>query len=360
MSSHHLCLLIVNLLKQIHAHCRQVIPFQGFTGSVQTGTQFALVGQGTDAAGPAPAPGQALPYSSNPVQSSGTASSPHVNGAHPAVAHSPQADPDGDSLLSNAGAGVSRQAGQAGSPMKATTTPANAFDPQSPPSPHAFLSGELGLPSPHASPESPIPPPATPSPPASLSLSHSTSNSVSQSPTHASSVWPLPSNASPPAANAPLINASASLSGSESPNSTPALHALPAPGFIAPRDQAPPPTTSAIEQASSDVSARNSQINSTMNPTSKPLVQAPTSKPSSSPRQTARASATPSAPAPGPDHADDGPAAAPGNVQAQNIVQDDPHKDNLPVIVLGSLLGAAVAALLAGITSVRSSVMQQL
>ena len=54
------------------------------------------------------------------------------------------------------------------------------------------------------------------------------------------------------------------------------------------------------------------------------------------------------APAPAP-HDVAAPAAAPGNAQAQNIVQEDPGKDHLPVIVLGALLGAVTIALLAGV-----------
>ena len=45
------------------------------------------------------------------------------------------------------------------------------------------------------------------------------------------------------------------------------------------------------------------------------------------------------------------PRAAPGNAQAQNIVEEDPGKDHLPVIVLGALLGAVTIALFAGRTA---------
>lgn len=358
--------------------------------------QFALVGNSTQSQGPSsnpnvfrpasstnsqspdvigaspytafgPAAGQQLPpeadtANNSPVQNDpgalGRASS-NVASMGLVDAPPPQANPNNASNTTT-NTSTATHAGQAHPPAASATVFTTNSDLQAL-SPNASMP-DRDKPRPHASPEppnlaslaasplvsasastspsvlpSPTPsvlPPTTPSVSPSLQASQV---STASSPT----IVPSSSEATPPLM-APTPHALPPLPTSMHAISPPAVHALPPATLTGsghqagPPDLLPEPTTPAAGHSTTTTGAADSSSNST----------SPSSE--SSPNSSSVSQAPPPAPASGPERQSPGPAAAPGDAQAQNVIESDPQKTDTPVIVLASLLGAVVAALLAG------------
>ncbi|DBA79253.1 TPA: hypothetical protein ACH3X1_009067 [Trebouxia sp. C0004] len=316
-------------LQPLHEHIIQAIPFEGFVGSVQTGMQFASLGNSTQAQ--APGSTQLLPTSSLPGSSpvlsdpgtAGPASSFAYNNqsnAHPAGTLSTHADPNvGHTYL----------------PSKSPDASTSGRDAQGPSG--DMLAGSLSLSdspeSPNASSLAPLPSnfplpsislPISPPPPA----------------LHASS------SALPPTNNATLQSGSVPNPNASLPNADPARSTSPSNAYALPpslmtgtTDQAEPPSASTASRAS--LRAPNTTTAAAEAPHGASAIATSTPSPSSS--SDAKDLAAAAAPA------FQSSSPGPGDAQAQNIIQSDPVKEHTPVIVLASLLGAAVAAMLAGL-----------
>lgn len=200
------------------------------------------------------------------------------------------------------------------------------------------------MPSLFDSPESPNPSSLAPLP--SEFALPSISHPISPSPValHASSSILSPTtNATTQSGSVPNPNASLpdlDPDHSTSPHNAPALPPSLMTGMT---DQAEPPSASAASRAS--LGNPNSIIAAVAAaPPSASSIATSTPSPSSS------SDAKALAPGPATESNSRGPAAAPGDAQAQNIIQTDPVKEHTPVIVLASLLGAVVAAMLAGVS----------
>lgn len=213
-------------------------------------------------------------------------------------------------------------------------------------SPSGDMLADSIMPSLFDSPESPNPSSLAPLP--SEFALPSISHPISPSPValHASSSILSPTtNATTQSGSVPNPNASLpdlDPDHSTSPHNAPALPPSLMTGMT---DQAEPPSASAASRAS--LGNPNSIIAAVAAaPPSASSIATFTPSPSSS------SDAKALAPAPGPatESNSPGPAAAPGDAQAQNIIQTDPVKEHTPVIVLASLLGAVVAAMLAGVS----------
>ncbi len=175
-----------------------------------------------------------------------------------------------------------------------------------------------------------------------------------------SSLTPLPSTPPLPSISLPISPSpitSATLSGSvpnpnaSVPNSDPA-HSTSSPNSPA----LPPSLTTGMTHQAEPPSASTASRASLINPNSTIAAAAAAAPPSASsiatstPSPSSSSDAIALAPAPASNSSSPGPAAAPGDAQAQNIIQTDPVKEHTPVIVLASLLGAVVAAVLAGVS----------
>lgn len=214
--------------------------------------------------------------------------------------------------------------------------------------PSGNLLAGSSMPSLSDSPESP-----NPSSPASLpSTVPLTSISLPISPSplalHASSFTLPPSpNATMQSGSVPNPNASLPNLDPAHSASPPKAPALPPSLVTGMTDQAEPPSASIASRAS--LRHPNGTVAAA-------AAAAPPPSPSSiatsipSPSSSSDAKALTPAPTPEAEGKSPGPAAAPGDAQAQNIIQTDPVKEHTPVIVLASLLGAAVAAMLAGVS----------
>ena len=313
--------------------CRQAIPFEGFVGSVQTGTQFASMGNPTQAQAPGSthtpnsspsSTADEAPYGSSPVLSdpgtAGPASSfayNHQSSATPAGAPSTHADPN---------------VGHTRLPSTSPGTSMNGRDAQGP---SGDKLADSIMPSLSDSPESPNPPSLAPLP-SSFSLP-STSLSTSPSPT---------TNATP-SGNVPNPNASLPDPVPDHSTSPPDAHALPPSLMIGTTDQAEPPSASTASRAS--LRHPNSTIAAAAAAAPPPSASSTATSTPSTSSSGAKALAPAPAPAPVSESNSPGPAAAPGDAQAQSIIQTDPVKEHAPVIVLASLLAAVVAAMLAGV-----------
>lgn len=367
--------------------CRQVIPFEGFVGSVQTGKKFALASNSTQSQGPSSNPNVFLPASSTNSQSPGVVGASSSAAVGPAAdqqlslearsadsspvqtdpgalgrassnsasmgladAPAPQANPNN---ASNATANTSTNAGPSHPPTTLATVFANTSDLQALSSNASMLADrdQSGL---HDSPEPPnlasltasplvsasastspsVLPSTTPSPSPSLQASHvSTASTPTIVPSSSEATPPL--MAPPPPALPPLPTPMHAIS-------PPAVHALPPATLTGsghqagPPDLLPAPTTPAAGHSTTATGTVHPFSNSTR----------PSSE--SSPNSSSVSQAPPPAPASGPESQSPGPAPAPGDAQAQNVIESDPQKTDTPVIVLASLLGAVVAAALAG------------
>lgn len=340
--------------------CREVIPFQGFVGSAQTGSQFGVRLNTT---------GISAGSRSSDINSTGVEAGSSPNR---------MADPgtQGSSLSSN----ISDPMGSASLSVPDRTTrpespnPASSAISLSPTGP-AAVSGPAA---------------ASPSGPASLSTS------AFEPPASHAAKPTLSSNASSPAV--PLLGNDSQLQASHNPaSSSPAVHALPplvstaAPQSaaehqrnISPIDTSntlrPSPEQNPSQSSSMRVAILSPQQHNELDPPT--LAPAPAAlktpspghPPAASSSKTGAAGQRGTAPEPSPAAPQEMPAdstqvmgtdlaaplplpgtapapatsraaAAPGDAQA---LHERTHTDNLPVIVLGALLGVAIAALLAG------------
>ena len=366
-----------NGLNTFKYQCRQAIPFEGFIGSVQTGMQFALLGNTTQAQAPGSTYMTYYSPSSTADEAPYASLSPGAGDALPNAALGPDAAqqlmpasrlPGSSPVLSDPGTVVpafsfadnnQSSATPAGAPSThadpnidhtpfPSTSPGTSASGRDAQGPSGDMLADSIMPSLSDSPESPNPsslaplPSNLPLPAISLSISPSPLARLASSSTPPSTTNTTMQSGSVPNPNASLPH----LDPAHSTSAPALLHSL----MTGMTDQAEPPSASTAFRASlinpnSTIAAAAAAAAAAAPPRASSIV---TSTPS--PSSSSDAKALLPAPAPASNNSSPGPAAAPGDAQAQNIIQTDPVKEHTTVIVLASLLGAVVAAMLAGVS----------